>query len=125
MQKILALALLAAMPAAAQTVPVTIYYAYGQPGSNRWLVDGAMHAVMERSDFLMAAKRDPNLLEVTVEGRIDRDKGENSKGFTFTLGFYRAGARLGEAQEYCRSDKATDCADQLASDITSASAINP
>ena len=116
--------LLFVMPVVAQPTPVTVFYAYDQPGANRWLVDNTMHVILERQDFLVAAKRDPKLLEISVEGKVTRDPGDNSKGFSFTLGFYRAGEKLGEAAEYCKVDNLSDCSDQLASDIVSADAIH-
>jgi len=121
-RKLFALILLT-VPALAQSAPVPVFFAYDSPGANRWLVDNAMHAVLERAELLPAAKRDAKVLEVTVVGKITRDSGADSKGFTFTLGFYRGGERLGEASEYCRTDKLSDCTDQLVSDITSADAI--
>ena len=121
-RKLLALSLLT-VPALAQSVPVPLFFAYDGPGANRWLVDNAMHATLERPELLPATKRDAKVLEVTVVGKVARDVGEESKGFSFTLGFYRSGERLGEASEYCRTDKLPDCADQLVSDITSADAI--
>ena len=122
MKKILALALLAA-PAMAQSAPVTVYYVFNGPNTGAWQVDQVMHAVLARPEFLSATKRDPRVLEVTILGKIDRDPGENSKGYQFSLAYWRAGEKLGESVEACRTDKVTDCADQLASDITSAAAI--
>lgn len=115
--------LLFATPALAQTAPVAVFFAFDGPGANRWLVDNAMHAVLERPELLSAAKRDAKVLEITVEGKVARDNGAETKGYGFTLGFYRAGEKLGEASEYCRTDKVSDCTDQLVSDITSADAI--
>lgn len=121
-KKFLALSLFT-VPALAQSAPVPVFFAYDSPGTNHWLVDNAMHEVLERPELLLAAKRDAKALEVTVVGKVVRDAGEESRGFSFTLGFYRGGERLGEASEYCRTDKLPDCADQLVSDITSADAI--
>jgi hypothetical protein len=115
--------LLLTAPALAQSAPVPVFFAYDGPGANRWLVDNALHAAMNRPEMLLAAKRDTKVLEITVVGKVIRDAGEDSKGFSFTLGFYRGGERLGEASEYCRTDKLSDCADQLVSDITSADAL--
>ncbi len=124
MLKKLVTLLLVSAPAFAQSAPVVVYFAYDGPGANRWLVDTALHAALDRPELLPAAKRDAKLLEITVLGKVSRDVGEDSKGFSFMLGFYRGGARLGEASEYCRTDKLSDCADQLVSDITNADAIN-
>lgn len=115
--------LLLTVPALAQSAPVRVYFAYDGPGANRRLVDDAMRVALDRPEMLAAAKRDDKMLEITVVGKVTRDNGEDSKGFSFTLGFYRDGGRLGEASEYCRTDKLSDCADQLVSDITSADAI--
>ena len=122
MKKLLALALLA-LPAMAQPAPITVYYPFNAPGGSGWMVDQVMHAVLARPEFLTAAKRDPRVLEVNILGKVSKDPGENSKGYEFTLGFWRNGDKLGESVESCRTDKMTDCADQLASDITSADAI--
>jgi hypothetical protein len=121
-KRLFALALLTA-PALAQSTPVPVYFAYDGPGANRWLVDNAMHAVMDRPDLALATKRDAKVLEITVVGKVTRDGGDDSKGYSFTLGFYRGGGRLGEASEYCRLDKPSDCTDQLISDITSADTL--
>lgn len=115
--------LLLSVPALAQSPGVPVFFAYDGQGANRWLVDNAMRAVMARPELLEAARRDAKVLEITVEGKVTRDAGDDSKGYSFTLGFYRGGERLGEASEYCRTDKMSDCADQLVSDITSADAI--
>ena len=114
---------LSAVPALAQPAAIPVYYAYDQPGMSRWMVDKAMHAVLDRPEFAAAAKRDAHVLEVNIADKIVRDSGDNARGFTFMLGFYRGGDKLGEASEYCRTDKLADCADQLAADITSADAI--
>ena len=121
-RRLFAISLLAA-PALAQSAAVPVFFAYDGPGANRWLVDNAMRATLDRPELLAAARRDAKVLEITVEGKVTRDAGEDSKGYSFTLGFYRGGARLGEASEYCRTDKMSDCADQLVSDITSADAL--
>lgn len=123
MRKRLLAFLLLTAPALAQSTPVAVYFAYDGPGANRWLVDNTMRAAMDRPELVLAAKRDAKVLEVTVVGKVTRDPGDDSKGYSFTLGFYRGGERLGEASEYCRTDKSSDCVDQLVSDITSADAL--
>ena len=121
-KRLFALALLSA-PALAQSAPVAMFFAFDGPGANRRLADDALRVALKRPELLLAPRRDDKVLEITVEGKVIRDAGEDSKGFSFSLGFYRGGTRLGEASEYCRTDKLSDCADQLVSDITSADAL--
>ena len=115
--------LLVTMPALAQPGPAAVFFAFDGPGANRRLVDNAMHAALERPELTPAATRDARVLEVVLVGRVTRDTGADSTGFGFALGFYRGGERLGEAEEHCRTDRLSECADQLVSDITSANII--
>jgi hypothetical protein len=123
MKKLLAIALLTPLPAAAQPAPISIYFAFGSRGTYNEMVDAAIHAVQERPEILAAAKRDAAVLEITILGRVTRDPGDNAKGFNFTLGFYRGGDKLGESVEACRLDQLAECAEQIASDIASANQI--
>lgn len=124
MKAIATILALSSLSVSAQPTTTAVYFGYGQAGANHWLVDQVMRTVLERPQFATAARRDAQVLEVTVLDKISRDSGENSTGFSFTLGFYRGGDRLGEASEYCHTNKLADCGDQLAADIISADAIH-
>jgi hypothetical protein len=120
---VLALSLAVILPVSAQSVPIAVFYAYDRSGMDRWSIDKAMHAVLGRPEFVEAARRDTHVLEVTVSGQVQPDKGNDPKGFTFTLAFWRGGAKLGESVEYCVVKQMTDCLDQIATDIASADGI--
>ena len=119
-----ALALIAAtLPAAAQDgTPIKLLY---QPAEGRYgyLVDQAMAIVLARPGFLKVASADAQTLQVSVPQKSARVASGDAVPFNFTLHFTRDGDTIGDAVEDCVSDRLAACADQIASDLASAAAI--
>ena len=124
MKKLVLAAMAAAiLPASAQDAPLKVLY---QPAKGRsgYLVDKVMDLVLSRETFIKAAKADAQTLVVTVPEKTDRVSGSDNVPFSFTLGFARNGDAIGEASEDCTTGRMAACADQVASDLASASAIH-
>lgn len=124
MKKHACAALIAAtLPAVAQEgAPIVVLY---QPAEGRYayLVDQTMAIVLARPGFVKAARADAQTLLVSVPEKSARVGNGEAVPFNFTLHFARDGDMIGEAVEDCVSDKLAACADQVASDLASAAAL--
>jgi hypothetical protein len=119
-----ALAMLMALPAMAQPAPIPVFFMFHGSCDASGLIDQAMHAVLGRPDLIATAKPGNRVLEAAIEGKVAFTGGETAKRVSFTLAFWRDGDKLGEAVAGCQMGKVADCADQIASDLSSADQIH-